>query len=202
MIPAGPGAGAADGPGVEWAARFRAPFPRSWYDRPTLRVARDLLGSYLVRRTEGALAIARIVETEGYVARDPASHAFRGPTPRNRSMFGRAGTLYVFRIHQVHCANVVTRPGEAVLLRAAEPVAPAGAGTSGPGRLARAFGITRAEDGLDLTRSELRVLPGPRPKEGIVRAPRVGISRAKEPLYRFAIRDDRWVSRPRPARIT
>lgn len=177
------------------------PLPRAFYDRPTVRVARALLGCRLVRSGPGGLREARIVETEAYVANDPASHAFRGPTRRNRSMFDRPGTLYVFRIHQVYCANAVTRAGEAVLLRAAEPVSEGLARAHGPGRLCRAFSLTVADDGADLTRGSVRILPRNRPLGGrIVAARRVGISRGVERLLRFALEGNPHVSTPRPRR--
>ncbi|HEY6239129.1 MAG TPA: DNA-3-methyladenine glycosylase, partial [Thermoplasmata archaeon] len=158
-----------------------------------------MLGCRLVRTMPSGLRIGRLVETEAYVARDPASHAFRGPTPRNRSMFGPPGTLYVYRIHQVHCANAVTRPGEAVLLRAAEPVSSGLGDARGPGRLCREFGLTREDDGLDLKRGRVTILPPERPfVERVVRAPRVGIRAAADRLLRFAIEGNRFVSYPHP----
>ena len=169
--------------------------PRSFYDRPTVEVARALLGCRIARAgTEGA----RIVETEAYVARDAANHASRGPTERNRSMFGAPGTLYVYRIHQVHCANAVTRPGQAVLLRALEPVGPDHRDARGPGRLCRALDLTRADDGLDLVLGPVRIYPRDRPVGRIVRGPRVGIRRAAERPLRFAIAGSPYVSSPRP----
>ena len=95
----------------------------AFFDRPTRRVARELLGAVFRTRGPGGVRAVRLVEVEAYVARDPANHAFGGPTRRNRSMFGPPGTLYVYRIHRVVCANVVTRPGQAVLIRAGEPLA-------------------------------------------------------------------------------
>ncbi len=178
--------------------RFDRPLASGWYRRPTLVVAEELLGKLLARRQGAGLQLARIVETEAYVTNDPASHTYHGETARNRAMYGAPGTIYVFRIHQVHCANVVTRRGEAVLLRAAEPVAGRSAPTSGPGRLAGAFGLTVADSGSSWVDSERRILPAPRPVEPVVRLPRVGISRAVEPLFRFALAGNRWVSRPRP----
>jgi len=173
------------------------PLPRRFYDRPAAEVARDLLGAILVRRLGRRRIAGRLVETEAYVTGDPASHAFRGRTERNRSMFAGPGHLYVFRIHQVCCLNAVTRPGEAVLLRAAEPMAPGGGSMSGPGRLARAFGVTRAEDGTDLLDGPVRILPGPTGPARIVAGPRVGISRARERPLRFFLYGHPAVSRPR-----
>jgi DNA-3-methyladenine glycosylase len=183
-----------------WSGAFDAPLPRSAYERPTRTVARALLGAFLVRREPTGDRVARIVETEAYVANDPASHAFRGPTERNRSMFSRPGTLYVYRIHQVHCANAVTRPGQAVLLRAAEPVVGRfPAPPRGPGRLCWAFDLARADDGLDLVTSDrLRIVPGPAPEETIVLAPRIGIRLAAERPLRFALSGNLWVSTPLP----
>ena len=183
-----------------WSSRFADPLPRRFFDRPTARVARALLGAVLLRRAPEGWRAARIVETEAYGAGDPSSHAFRGPTARNRSMFGAPGTLYVFRIHQVHCANVVTRRGEAVLLRAAEPITPLPHPPKGPGRLARAFGIDLALDGSDVRRGPVRLVRGRRPPGGVVVGPRVGISRAVDWPLRFAVRDHPWVSGPRPER--
>jgi len=137
--------------------RLPTPLPRSFYARPTIAVAHDLLGKLLVAR-EGE-SIARIVEVEAYLGlRDAASHARRGPTPRAAIMFGPPGFLYVYLIYGMHhCMNVVTETdgvAGAVLLRAAAPVAglpdrprPA----TGPGKLCAALGITRANNGLDLT---------------------------------------------------
>jgi DNA-3-methyladenine glycosylase len=166
---------------------------REFFDRPTVAVARGLLGTTL---RVGRRAV-RIVETEAYVASDPASHAFRGRTPRNRSMFEGPGTLYVFRIHQVVCANLVTRPGQAVLLRAGEPLTPRLANTSGPGRLCRALEITLADDGVSVVSDpRISVESGAKVRHRIRTGPRVGIREATDRPLRFAIEDNRWVSRP------
>lgn len=191
-----------DGSAADWPARFRRPLPRAWFDRPTRTVARELLGAVLARRSHGGIRAARIVETEAYLRGDPASHAFRGPTPRNRSMFEAAGTLYVFRIHQVHCANVVTRPGEAVLLRAGEPLTGGLGSTRGPGRLARELGVTLRDDGSDLARSRVRLLPGPPAREGVSIGPRIGISKARELPLRYYLTGNRFVSGPRGRKLT
>jgi DNA-3-methyladenine glycosylase len=176
---------------------FRQPHPRSFYDRPTVSVAKDLLGSYLVHRTNSVDRVARIVEVEAYVKGDPANHAFRGPTHRNRSMFASPGTLYVYRIHQVVCANAVTRRGEAILLRSGEPISPRLAATIGPGRLARALGIIHRHDGLSLIRSEVRIVPDEPTRYDIVSTRRVGVRQAADRRLRFLIRSSEFVSRRR-----
>ena len=184
---------------MDWTSLFAHPRPRAYYDRPTPEVARDLLGDLLVAPVPHGWHVGRVVETEAYVANDPASHAFRGPTAHNRSMFLGPGTWYVYRIHQVHCANLTTRPGEAVLLRAAEPVTPGLGDTRGPGRLCRAFGLTRAQDGSSaIEGSFVRVVPGPSPRGPIVSGRRVGIRLARSRRLRFAAKGNRWVSSPRP----
>src|SRR6202008_852471 len=134
--------------------------PRSFYARPTLEVARDLIGRMLVYDDARGRRAARIVEVEAYLGeRDPASHAFRGPTPRAAVMFGRSGVAYVYFIYgNHHCMNVVAHAEGgrgAVLLGGAEPLAGFAddASLRGPGRLARAFGLTTAHSGLDLVRS-------------------------------------------------
>lgn len=174
--------------------------PASFFDRSTARVARELLGHRLVRvGLDGPARVARLVETEAYLRNDPASHAFRGPSPRNRSMFGPPGTLYVFSIHQVFCANVVTRRGEAVLLRAAEPLAGIDGSLSGPGRLARGLGLTRDHDGTAVTGpGPLQLVRGRGRRGPVAVGPRVGISRARELPLRFCLVESPAVSRPRP----
>ena len=141
----------------------------------------------------------RLVETEAYVSNDPASHAYRGPTPRNRSMFSQPGTLYVYRIHQVVCANLVTRRGEAVLLRAGEPITPGLENPSGPGRLCRALGLRLVDDGTNVATDRRIVLESPEGRSPvIVVGPRIGIRRASRRRLRFALAENEWVSRPWP----
>jgi len=170
------------------------PAPVAFFDRPTARVARALLGARLV--ADRPRRVARIVETEAYVRGDAASHAYRGPTPRNRAMFGPPGRWYVYRIHQVHCVNVVTRPGEAVLLRAAEALEGPLGNLSGPGRLCREFGIDRRLDGRAVGRGPVRLRVGPPAPEPVRTGPRVGISQARELPLRFYLEGVRAVSRP------
>jgi DNA-3-methyladenine glycosylase len=144
-----------------------SPLPRSFYERPTVDVARDLLGKLLVRPAgvgDGRpTRVARIVEVEAYLGeRDAASHARRGPTPRAAIMFGPPGFLYVYLVYGMHhCMNVVTETdgvAGAVLLRAAAPVLgfgdhdgqPAARILTGPGKLCAGLGITRGQNGTDL----------------------------------------------------
>jgi DNA-3-methyladenine glycosylase len=154
-----------------------------------------------------------VVETEAYEPDDPASHSFGGSTPRNATMFGPAGRLYVYRSYGVHwCANVVCAEdgvGAAVLLRALEPttgvdVMRARRGmedvrllASGPGRLTQALGITVAHDGLDLGKPPFALEP-PRGGVEVVASPRVGITRATDLLWRYSLAGSSFVSRPRP----
>ncbi|MCP4037952.1 MAG: DNA-3-methyladenine glycosylase, partial [bacterium] len=109
--------------------RFGSPLRRDFFARPCLEVAPELVGMIFVRRdAHGRTLVGRIVEVEAYLGegRDPASHAHRGRTPRNQSMFGPAGRLYVYRSYGIHlCANLVCEDegeGAAVLLRAIEPL--------------------------------------------------------------------------------
>ena len=189
--------------------------PRAFYGRPSLQVARDLLGRVLVRTLpDGTRLAARIVETEAYREDDPASHSFRGRTARTEVMFGPPGHLYVYFTYGMHfCMNVVTgRDGEgsAVLLRAAEPLAGLERmaelrGTSnprllcsGPGRMCQAFGVDRSLDGTDLVRGgAMRVEPGaPVPEAAVAAGPRIGISVAVERPWRFVVMGSPSLSRP------
>ncbi len=181
--------------------------PRSFYARETLAVARDLLGKVLVRDRRGSLRAARIVEVEAYLGLDdPASHAFRGATPRNAPMFGEPGHAYVYLSYGVHyCMNVVAkppgRPAGAVLLRGAEPLAGFAddpRGLAGPGLVGRGFGLTTADSGLDLVSSSLTLRDAPPiPASAVGRSPRIGIapSRTSSRLWRFYVRGSRGVSR-------
>jgi DNA-3-methyladenine glycosylase len=155
---------------------------RAFFERPTLKVARALIGCTLVHEVGGAPRRGRIVETEAYDGlRDRASHAHRGPTPRNRVMFGPPGVAYVYLIYGLHhCLNLVTREEgypAAVLIRALEP-APGLPPCSGPGRLTRALAIDRRQDGLDVTRPPLYVAPRRRRPARILTTPRIGVDYA------------------------
>lgn len=197
-----------------------ARLPRGFFARPAVEVAPDLLGRILVRRTsEGLLLKARIVETEAYERDDPASHSFRGETPRNRVMFGRPGHLYVYLTYGMHwCMNAVTGlegHGSAVLLRAGEPLEgleamAANRGTErprelcrGPARWAQAFSVTGNQDALDLVRGrEMWIEPGsPTPPARIVEGPRIGIRRATDLAWRFHVAGSPWVSGGSPTPV-
>jgi DNA-3-methyladenine glycosylase len=156
---------------------LRAALPRSFYDRPTVEVARALLGMMLVHGKRSG----QIVEVEAYPPGDPAAHSSRGRTPRTEVLFGAGGHAYVYLSYGIHeCLNVSCEPEGVpgcVLIRGLDFV-------SGPGRLTRAMGITRAHYGRDLTRGDLRIERGTAP-ERIVATPRIGITKAVEPLWRF-----------------
>ena len=158
--------------------------PRSFYARRTSAVARDLLGKTLVYDGPAGVRAARIVEVEAYLGpHDPASHAYRGPTPRTAPMFGPPGRSYVYFVYGMYyCLNVVTeREGiaGAVLIRGAEPVAGVGddpRGLAGPGKLARAFGLTTAHTAMDLVGSPLTIRDALAiPSSRVVRTARIGL---------------------------
>jgi len=178
--------------------------------RPTRDVARELLGCVLFRETDEGRVAGWIVETEAYVADDPANHASRGKTRRNASMFGPPGHVYVYRIHQVYCLNIVTQPagvGEAVLIRAVEPadgipIMESNRKTTdpqmlarGPGRLCQAFGIDKSVDGCPLDGRSLGIERRTGPAGEIVERPRVGIRVGTDMLLRFYLAGNRFVSK-------
>lgn len=157
---------------------------RPFYERPAEDVARDLVGTILVRRLRGRKRRARIVETEAYVgSHDLACHASKGRTKRTEVMFGRGGHAYVYLIYGMYeMFNIVTGvegDAQAVLIRAGEPLDGWQADLSGPGKLTRALGITRADNGLDLTGDRMFLLPGTPPPQ-ILTTRRVGIDYAQE----------------------
>jgi DNA-3-methyladenine glycosylase len=198
------------------------PLPASFYDRDPRRVSRELLGKVLVRRDGRNLLVGRIVEVEAYLGRnDPAAHSFAGRTARNAVLWGPPGFAYVYFIYGNHyCFNVsCLADGLAggVLFRALEPIAGieamararglAGVDisdlrrlTSGPGRMAEAFGITRVRDnGKDLTsaKSDLWIADDGTPRPRVKVTPRIGITKAAERPLRYIIPGNRFVSGPR-----
>ncbi|MDI6716220.1 MAG: DNA-3-methyladenine glycosylase [Actinomycetota bacterium] len=190
------------------------PLPVDFYNRSTDAVATGLLGNLIVRRTAESIMVARIVETEAYFGEDdPASHAYRGATPRSAIMFGRAGIAYVYLNYGVHnLLNVVTGPegqAGAVLIRALEPIAGTETMlknrpvkkitnlTSGPGKLTKALRIGLEHNGLDLTKdeSEIFIAAGLPRNMSIQTSPRIGISAGSDLLLRFYIEGNPFVSR-------
>ncbi len=179
--------------------------PRSFYDRETALVARELLGNLLVHVSDGVERIGRIVETEAYLGpHDLAAHSARGLTERNKVMFGPPGHAYVYFIYGMYyCVNVVTeREGHAsaVLLRAVEPVVNIKGRTQGPGLLCRAMNIDKRLNGHDLLSDDFFVA-APQQEEPavIVKRPRVGVDYARhwaKRHLRFYIKGNSFVSRP------
>ena len=196
-----------------------SPLPRSFYEPSAKMVAPRLLGHWLIRQTPDGPCGGYIVETEAYLADDPACHGAPGPTRRNRVMFGPPGHGYVYLIYGLHyCVNAVCRPAgvaEAVLIRAIEPmlgerwmqiqrpaVKPASL-TNGPAKLCAAMNITRTLDGVDLCdpQSELFIAENPqvekfrRERGPIVTTARIGITKAAALPLRFYLTGSAMVSR-------
>lgn len=204
------------------ARRLRAaPLGRAFYRRDARLLAPDLLNKLLVHQDPVAgRLVVRIVEVEAYAGdEDAGSHAFRGRTPRNATMFGPPGHLYVYFTYGMHwCMNVVAGErgvASAVLVRAGAPVAgietmqdrrPAARRDrdlcSGPARLTQALGIDGSFDGTDLTRGPVRILDdGVAPPELHGRSARIGLAqgRGHEHPWRFFVPGDPNVSRGRPS---
>jgi DNA-3-methyladenine glycosylase len=190
------------------------PLPREFYSRDTRVVARDLLGKYLIRHLNDENIVAKIVEVEAYRGSDdPASHAYKGQTPRNQLMFGKAGFSYVYFTYGKHyCLNVTTEkegiPG-AVLIRAIEIMDGLELArrnrkanslvnlSNGPGKLTEALNITKIHNGLDLTeRNELFIRHSEIDRSHeITVSRRIGIKAGSEKLWRFYIKDSTSVSK-------
>jgi DNA-3-methyladenine glycosylase len=184
---------------------------RSFYERPTLKIGPDLIGKYIVFRSPDGKLSARIVEVEAYVGQeDPACHAARGQTPRNRVMFGPGGFSYIYFIYGMYnCLNFVTelegKPA-ALLLRAAEPSqgldmmrqnSPRKKDIdllSGPGKFCRSFGLTRKQNGLDLTGNVLWIEDRHETPANVVRTKRIGINVGVDLPWRFYDADSKAVS--------
>ena len=187
------------------------PLGKKFFNQPTVGLAKALLGKYLVYGELRGI----IVETEAYLKDDPGCHANKGLTPRNAPMFGPAGNTYVYLIYGMyHCLNFVggkTGEGEAVLIRALEPVdgiklmqkrrsaASSHAKKienlcSGPGKLTQAFGITKKHNNLSLIDGPIQVFDS-KIKPEIVAATRIGLTAGKELELRFYIKGNRFVSK-------
>jgi len=191
--------------------------PRSFYDRDPRLVGPDLLGKILVRRRGRKLLTGRIVEVEAYLgADDPAAHAWVGKTKRNAVLFGPPGYAYVYFIYGNHyCLNVSCLPDGTpggILFRALEPLTGISEMsrlraigedsdlrrlTSGPGRMAAAFGITREGDnGKDLTslKSDLHIADDGEPPPQVMITKRIGITKAADMPLRYIVAGNRFVS--------
>ncbi|MCK4325847.1 DNA-3-methyladenine glycosylase [bacterium] len=185
---------------------------RSFYQRDTVTVARQLLGKLLAHHTSEGITSGKIVEVEAYLGEnDPGSHASRGITPRNKIMFGKPGLAYVYFIYGSHFLfNVVTEPegrAGAVLIRALEPVEgirltqkrrgfqSLRSLTNGPGKLTQALEITKEQNGSDLTKGNLKILNKGKEKFDIVSSTRIGIKKGSEANLRFYITGNRFVSK-------
>jgi DNA-3-methyladenine glycosylase len=194
------------------------PLLRSFYERSTLDVARDLLGKTLIRRWKGRLLSGTIVETEAYVGpHDLACHASKGHTPRTSIMFGPGGFAYVYMIYGFYyCLNAVTESKDypaAVLIRAVEPTGNIQSMralrkhperdiniASGPGKLCMSMSIDKTLNGTDLTGSVLWIEDRGLEAHAIETSPRVGVDYAgeyKDKPWRFYIRGNPHVSRVR-----
>jgi len=176
--------------------------PRAFYNRPTLTVARELIGARLVRILNGKKLAGLITETEAYISeKDQACHAKAGLTPRTAIMYGPAGHAYVYFTYGNHwMLNAVTEKEgfpAAVLIRAIQPIEGAeimakhrhGRDTLGPGKLTQAMGITRSQNNVDLTAagSGLWIEAGVKvPESAVTIGPRVGLNNTPEP----------WLSKP------
>lgn len=187
---------------------------RSFYARPTFQVAPELIGKYIVYHSPRGKLSAKIVEVEAYIGEnDPACHAARGRTQRNYVMFGPPGFAYIYFVYGMYyCLNFVTEPEgspAAVLLRAAEPdegqhlmsqISPGKSGCNllnGPGKFCRSFGLTRDQNGLDLTGDRLYVEDRSVVVANIKQTERVGIKVGNDRQWRFYDMDSRAVSKPR-----
>jgi len=190
------------------------PLRRAFYERNTVRVAKELLGKVLVRKLGDTRLEGIIVETEAYRGYDDAaSHAYRGPTRRNQVMFGEPGHAYVYFTYGMHyCLNVTTEPAGqagAVLIRAVQPVK----GivemkkrrrtehlrdlSNGPAKLTQAFAVTKVLNGHDLTAGKKLYITEPSVTEPvhITASTRIGIKAGAEKLWRFSIRRNPFVSK-------
>ena len=183
----------------------------SFYNRNTIEVARDLLGCILFNKTEEGITAGKIVEVEAYITGDPASHSYRGRTPRNRAMFGPPGHAYVYFIYGMyHCFNMVTREegvGEAVLFRALEPlegipIMKKRRGTNdlhklcdGPAKLVQAMGIESHYNGINATKGDFFITNKIDRKLEIIETTRIGIKEGCESPLRFYIKGNNFISK-------
>lgn len=183
----------------------------SFFNRPTLTVARDLLGTILVRQLKRHILSGQIVETEAYLGEDdPASHAFGGRTPRNQIMYGLPGHAYIYFIYgNHHCLNFVTEQEgypAAVLVRALHPLSGVeimqqNRGrvsienlTNGPGKLCQALQIDGTLNGISLGSEQLYLLERREQPKNIAVSARIGVSQGRNNKWRFFLKNDPYVS--------
>ncbi|MEW6634001.1 MAG: DNA-3-methyladenine glycosylase [Pseudomonadota bacterium] len=175
-----------------------------FFARDALLVARELIGATLSLNGVGGM----IVETEAYRPDDPASHAYRGETPRNAPMYGAPGTAYVYRSYGLHwCLNAVCLPGSAALIRAMQPLSgiaemQANRGTtderllcSGPGKLCQALGIDGSRNRLSLAEAPFAFAPSAIDGATVVSGRRIGLTKGVESEWRFGLAGSRYLSR-------
>jgi DNA-3-methyladenine glycosylase len=177
---------------------------RSFYERDTITVAKDLLGTFLVHHDGESERVGKIVEVEAYLGQhDLASHSAKGLTKRTEVMFGPAGFAYVYMIYGMYyCTNIVTESegvGSAVLIRALEPIKNISERTHGPGLLSKAMHINKAHNRQDLQSNILYITDCAEQNEfSIIQRPRIGVHYAKEwaekPL-RFYIEGNKFISK-------
>ena len=177
---------------------------RDFYDRDTQLVAKELLGKYLIHRSDGVEQIGKIVEVEAYIGpHDLAAHSSRGLTKRTEVMFGPPGRAYVYMIYGMYfCLNVVTEKeghASAVLIRALEPIKNITSSTRGPGLLCKALGINKSLNNHDLQSHDFFIAAPPHEEKfTIVKRPRIGIDYAQhwvKRLLRFYIKNNPYVSK-------
>jgi len=178
--------------------------PRSFYDRDTISVARELLGKRLVHVSRGVERIGKIVEVEAYLGpHDLAAHSSKGLTERTKVMFGPPGHAYVYFIYGMYyCMNVVTEAeghGSAVLLRAIEPVKNVAGRTQGPGLLCRALGVDKRLNAHDLLSDNFFIAAQSKTDSFVIaKGPRIGVDYARHWArrhLRFYIKGNPFVSR-------
>jgi len=177
--------------------------------QPASEVALLLLGCILEREINGKVVRVRIVETEAYYQTDAASHSYKGQTQRTEVMFGKPGHLYVYFTYGMHyCCNIVTGEkgvGAAVLIRAVEPLEGEEVMqelrmvngknlTNGPAKLCQALGVNKTLNGHDLKQSPLKLIVQ-KPVKNFTQTERIGISQAKDVLWRFYITGNQYVSK-------
>jgi len=184
---------------------------RDFYDRPTLDICHDILGKYIVYNTPDCKLSAKIVEVEAYLSEnDPACHASRGMTERNKPMFGKPGFSYVYFIYGMYyCFNFVTEPkgqAAAILLRGAEPeegleffysnskATKDNQLLNGPGKFCRSFNINLEQNNIDLTGKLIYLEDRNQKVRNIVESSRIGIKNGKDKLWRFYDDDSKAVS--------